>query len=260
MHVNMLEELRSYITSLEKETIPQLSVNCVMLAFHERTLKVVVNEFKLGERMFLVLPGGYVKQSEDLEDAVERIVRVSTGLEDILFRQFAVFGKASRSFARELDLTTGLHSGSDQIVLDWLSKRFISVCYIALLDFRTMELQPTEFYHAARWISMDQADRLDMDHSDILNSAREFLMKEMPYTPFASNLLPPHFTLPDLQALMESILNRKIDRANFRRKILGTDTLEKVGITHSGKGRPADSYRFKFGKHTALMDEFKFGF
>ena len=99
-----------------------------------------------------------------------------------------------------------------------------------------------------------------MDHGEILQSAREFLMKELPYTPIPSNLLPPQFTLPDLLALVESILNRKIDRPNFRRKILSTGMLEKVGIDNSGKRRPADMYKFKYGKETFLRDEFKFGF
>jgi len=73
-------------------------------------------------------------------------------------------------------------------------------------------------------------------------------------------LLPPHFTLPDLLALVESILNRKIDRPNFRRKILSTGILEKVGVDNSGKRRPADMYKFKYGKRTSLIDELKFGF
>jgi ADP-ribose pyrophosphatase YjhB (NUDIX family) len=256
----MLEDIRKYIESLEEETIPQLSVNCVIMGFHERTLKVVVNKIMAGETMFMVLPGGCVKHGEDLTDSVERIVNESTGLDNILFRQFAVFGKASRSFANELALKAGLQSGSDQSVLDWFSKRFISLCYIALVDYRTIELNPTEYFESAQWFPVDQAEKLDMDHADILSSAREFLIKEMPYTPIASNLLPPKFTLPDLRALMESILDRNIDRPNFRRKILSTGMLEKVGVDNSGNRRPADIYRFKYGKHTALMDNFKFGF
>ena len=256
----MLEDIRKYIESLEQEAIPQLSVNCVIMGFHERTLKVVVNKIMASKTMLMVLPGGYIKQREDLTDSVERIVKESTGLEDMLFKQFAVFGKASRSFANELNQTAGLQSSSDQVVLDWFSKRFISLCYIALVDYRTIKLKPTEYFESAQWLPVDQAEKLNMDHADILSSARQFLLKEMPYSPIASNLLPPQFTLPDLQALMESILSRKIDRPNFRRKILSTGILEKVGVDNSGKRRPADIYRFIYGKNTALMDEFKFGY
>ncbi len=256
----MLGNIRKYIESLEEEAIPQLSVNCVIMGFHERTLKVVVNKIIAGENMLMVLPGGYVKQREDLTDSVERIIKESTGLENMLFKQFAVFGKASRSFANEPVLKAGFQSGSDQLVIDWLSKRFISLCYIALVDYHTIELKATEYFESAQWLSVDRVEKLDMNHADILRSARQFLLKEMPYTPIASNLLPPQFTLPDLLALMESILSRKIDRPNFRRKILSTGMLEKVDVDNSGKRRPADIYRFKYGKNTALMEEFKFGF
>jgi ADP-ribose pyrophosphatase YjhB (NUDIX family) len=188
------------------------------------------------------------------------VVKESTGLEDILFKQFSVFGKASRSFAREPALKAGLKSGSGQLVLDWISKRFISLCYIALVDYRTIELKPTEYFDSAQWFPVDQAEKMDMDHPDIVKNAMQFLKKEIPYSPIASNLLPPQFTLPDLLALMESILSRKIDRPNFRRKILGTGMLEKVGVDNSGNGRPADIYRFKYGRNTALMEDYKFGF
>ncbi len=256
----MLDDIRKYIETMEEEAIPQLSVNCVIVGFHKQTLKVVVNKIMTGENILMVLPGGYVGQKEDLSDAVERIVKESTGLENILFRQFAVFGKASRSFAKELAVNTDLQSDSDQKLIDWASKRFISLCYIAFVDARTIDLKPTEFFESARWFPMDQAGMLAMDHGDILLSACEFMLKEMPYTPITSNLLPAQFTLPDLQALMESILNRKIDRPNFRRKILNTGMLEKVGVDKTGKRRPADIYRFKYGKSTAMVDEFKFGF
>ena len=99
-----------------------------------------------------------------------------------------------------------------------------------MVDYRIIELKPTEYFESAQWLPLDQADKLDMDHTDILVNARQFLLKEMPYMPIAPHLLPPQFTLPDLQALLESILNRKIDRPNFRRKILSADTLEKVGV------------------------------
>lgn len=256
----MLEDIRKYIETMEKEAIPQLSVNCVIVGFHERTLKVVVNKVMVGDNMLMVLPGGYVNQKEDISEAVERIVKESTGLENMLFRQFDVFGKASRSFANELAQKADLQSGSDQMLLDWISKRFISLCYIAFVDYRTIDLKPTEFFESARWFPLEQAGMLAMDHGDILLSAQEFLLKEMTYTPIASNLLPAQFTLPDLQALMEAILHRKIDRPNFRRKILSTGILAKVGVDNTGKRRPADIYRFKNGKNTTLMDEFRFGF
>lgn len=256
----MLEDIEKYIEAMEEDAIPQLSVNCVIVGFHKRLLKVVANNIALGDKQLMVLPGGYVKQKEDLSEAVERIVKESTGLENMLFRQFDVFGKASRSFASELAQKTDLQSKEGQLLYAWMSKRFISLCYIALVDHQAIDLKPTEYFETASWIPVDQSGILAMDHGDILQGAREFLAKELPYTPIASNLLPAQFTLPELLALMEAILQRNIDRPNFRRKILSRGILEKVGVDSTGNRRPADLYRFKHGKNTTLMDEFRFGF
>jgi 8-oxo-dGTP diphosphatase len=256
----MLEKIKKYVRSLEKEAIPQLSLNCVIFGFHEKTLKVIVNQVDLGGTTILVLPGGYVGQKENLTDAVERIVRESTGLQKIMFKQFEVFGNASRSFGNEFASLQRKINESDKDLLKWFSKRFVSVCYLALVDFEKIDLKPTQFLEAAQWLPIDHAKNLAMDHSDIVRSARESLQKEMPYAPIASNLLRSKFSLPELQALVEAILGRTIDRPNFRRKILKTNMIKKVGQDSTGKRRPADLYSFKYGKNTSLIDEYKFGF
>jgi 8-oxo-dGTP diphosphatase len=256
----MFDKILRYVESVEKEAIPQLSVNCVILGFHEKALHVVVNRISLDSVHLMVLPGGYVYQKEDLVVAMERIVKESTGLEKILFKQFAVFGKASRSFNREFTKSRVFKSKADKGVLDWFSKRFVSVCYLALVDYSKIELRPTQFMDGAQWLPVNKLKELAMDHSDIVKSACESLRKEMPYTPIASNLLPSKFTLPELQALVESILGRQIDRPNFRRKILKTGMITKIGSDTSNKRRPADLYAFKHGRKTSLIEEYKFGF
>lgn len=255
----MVEQIKKYIQSLVKEAIPQLSVNCVIFGFHDKMLKVIVNKISIDDSTIVVLPGGYVMQSEDLTVAVERIVRESTGLEKILFKQFAVFGDASRSFGQEF-VNRKSSIAKDKVLLEWMSRRFISICYLALVDFNKIELKPSQFLESAQWMPVDKAKTLSLDHADIVRSARESLLKELPYSPIASNLLPAKFTLPQLHALVEAILGRKIDRPNFRRKILKSEMIVKVGVDNSGQRRPADIYSFKHGKNTSLIDEYKLGF
>ena len=96
----------------------------MIFGFHEKTLKVIVNRIPLAISTMFVLPGGYIKQTEDLTDAVERIVKESTGLEKILFKQFAVFGDASRSFGSEI-VYKKWSTNEDKKIFDWISKRFI---------------------------------------------------------------------------------------------------------------------------------------
>ena len=254
----MREKISEYVKSLEKEAIPQLSINCVIFGFHEKTLKVVVNRVPLGDKILVVLPGGFINQREDLTEAVERIVKESTGLQKILFKQFAVFGDASRSFGKEF--LPFADEFEDKRAFDWFSNRFLTICYLALVDFNKIELNPTQFMETAEWLPLDKIKILAMDHANIVKSARETLLKELPYSPIASNLLPPKFTLPELHALVEAILGREIDRPNFRRKVLATNLVVKIGQDASGKRRPADLYTFKHGKRTNLNDEYKFGF
>ena len=256
----MIEKIRKYVKSLEKEAIPQLSINCVIFGFHEKTLKVIVNRIPLGKSNMVVLPGGFIKQTEDLTDAVERIVYENTGLQKILFKQFAVFGDASRSFGAEFSAMAELFTDEDKRALKWFSNRFLSICYLALVDYDKIELKPTQFMETAEWISVDKRKSLAMDHGEILKNAMDTLLKELPYSPVASNLLPAKFTLPELHALVEAIVGREIDRPNFRRKVLSSDLLIKVGQDTSGKRRPADIYTFRHGKKTSLNEEYKFGF
>jgi 8-oxo-dGTP diphosphatase len=256
----MVGKIKEHFKRLEKEAIPQLSINCVIFGFHKKSLQVIVNKIMLGDSTIVVLPGGYVGQKEDLTTAVERVVRESTGLEKILLRQFSVFGAATRSFGREFSAKPGLALGESKSLIDWLSKRFLTICYMALVDFSKIELRPTQFLDTAEWLPVEKAKVLAMDHAEILGSARESLMRELPHTPIAPNLLPRKFTLPELHCLLEAILGRKIDRPNFRRKILKSNLLVKVGQDGSGKRRPADLYTFKHGKKTSLYDEYRFGF
>jgi 8-oxo-dGTP diphosphatase len=256
----MLDKIKAYVKTLQKEVIPQLSVNCVIFGFHEKSLKLIVNKIDLESGTpLVVLPGGYVGQREDLSAAVVRIVKESTGLENILFRQFDVFGDASRSFGKEFASHPKLMAG-DQTLFDWVAKRHVTICYLALVDFNKIELKPTQFLESAEWLPINKAKTLAMDHADIVRSARESLLMELPYSPVESNLLPKKFTLPELHSLMEAILGRHIDRPNFRRKALKSNVLIKVGQDGSQGRRPADLYTFKHGKKTSLNEEYRFGF
>ncbi|MGC3948717.1 MAG: hypothetical protein QM762_30160 [Chryseolinea sp.] len=256
----MIQKLRQFIRSLEKEAIPQLSINCVIFGFHDRELQVVVNRIALEGARIVVLPGGFVGQNEDVSKAVTRIVKESTSLERIMFQQFAVFGDASRTFGKEFKAMVANMSIEERQELAWISRRFVTICYMALVNFEKIKLHPTQYLETAEWMPVEKSKTLSLDHKEIVESALATLRKELPYAPIASNLLPAKFTLPDLHALTEAILGRTIDRPNFRRKILKSEQIVKVGQDDSGQRRPADLYAFRHGKRTSLIDEYKFGF
>lgn len=246
----MAEKFQTRFKSFEvKDAIAQVSINCVIFGFNEKKLKVIVNRISLGSKPIVVLPGGFVGQQENVSNAVERIVKESTGLENILLKQFAVFGNADRAFTHDhIRRFPDVVFGKE--FMKWLQQRFISICYLALVDYNKIDLKPTQFHEAAQWLEVDKAKLLALDHADMVKSARESLQRELSYSPVASNLLPAKFTLPELHSLVEAIVGHDIDRANFRRKILSSAVLVKVGQDDSGNRRPADVYTFKFGKKT----------
>jgi len=245
----MAEKFQTRFKSFEiKDAIAQVSINCVIFGFNEKKLNVIVNRISLGSKPIVVLPGGFVGQQENVSNAVERIVKESTGLENILLKQFAVFGDSDRAFTHDHirrlpDVVFG------KKLLKWLQQRFISICYLALVDYNKIDLKPTQFLESAQWLPVDKAKLLALDHADMVKSAKESL-RELSYSLIASNLLPAKFTLPELHSLVEAIVGHNIDRANFRRKILSSAVLVKVGQDDSGNRRPADVYTFKFEKNT----------
>jgi len=76
------------------EVFPQLSLDCVIFGFHDGTLKVLLLKWKGTE--YWSLPGGLIRQSEDIDDAAIRILQERTGLGHIFLRQFYTFGKTER--------------------------------------------------------------------------------------------------------------------------------------------------------------------
>ena len=256
----MADKFDLYTSPLEQNSIAQLSINCAIFGYQNKKLQVIINEISSEGNTISLLPGGYVRQNEDVSLAVDRIIYETTGLTNILHKQFAVSGKASRLLLNEIPELRSIIQNLEPALKDWLNRRFVSICYLALVDYNNIELGPTLFPGTATWLPTDQADLLAMDHTEILKNAMDTLLKELPYTPIASHLLPDTFTLPELQSLVEAILGRKIDRPNFRRKILRTGMLVKVGYDTSGKRRPAILYEFKNGKNTSLINEFNFGF
>ncbi len=95
------------------------------------------------------------------------------------------------------------------------------------------------------WFPVHQLPPLAFDHDKILNYALERLRGKLEYTTIAFSLLPPQFTLRELQRVYEIILHRKLDKRNFRKKILATGILEDTGAKKmEGTHRPARLYRF----------------
>lgn len=221
--------------------LPNISVDCVIFGFHENQLKVLLLEFK--HTKAFALPGGFVFKEESADEAATRILWERTGVKDIYLEQFYTFGELNRGNWDVHKATMSTH-GFDLEPDHWLLQRFISIGYYALIDFSKVQTTPDIFSDLGDWYDIHQIPELILDHNRIIDKALETLQLMLDYKLVGFNLLPETFTMNELQSLYETILGKKLLRANFQRKMLNLGILERVEKKFSGKAhKPPYVYR-----------------
>lgn len=209
---------------LEDYPCPSVTVDVIIFTLYDNDLQVLL--VKRGNPPFegmWAIPGGFVGIDESLERAALRELEEETGVRDVYLEQLYTFGDAGRD----------------------PRGRVITVAYFALVP--ATAVQPRAGYDAAeaRWWSMYDLPPLAFDHAGILAYALQRLRYKLEYTAVGFELLPEAFTLSELQAAYEIILGEKLDKRNFRRKILNADVIEEAGGYRTGEGRPAKLYHFR---------------
>jgi hypothetical protein len=104
---------------------------------------------------------------------------------------------------------------------------------------------PDIFSDECDWFNIHSIPEMILDHENILKKALESLRLQLNFQPVGYNLLPLKFTMPELQKLYETILERKLDRRNFQRKIIDTGVLKRLDETKKGVAHKAPFY-YKF--------------
>ena len=225
-----------------EDFLPSVSIDCVIFGFHDAQLKVLLINFKNTD--IWALPGGYVRLEEDMDEAARRVLRERTSVENIFLEQFYAFGqreRVCRDLQQQIFNALGIPLAEDT----WISKRFISVGYYALVDFSKVTPNPDAHLEECTWFGLDELPPLAFDHSEILQKALATLQSRLDYKLVVFNLLPDTFTMAELQSLYETILGKKLLRANFQRKILGLEILERVEKRFSGRAHKAP-YLYRF--------------
>jgi len=236
--------------------LPHLSINYIVFGFDNPNLKILVQ--RLFNQEFWLLPGGYIYKNENVNDAAYRNLKLS-GLHDLFLRQFKTFGEATRVTKKSVPKPELL--GISKELHDWVTQRFVTVGYYALVDFNKVKLQPGLLSNECTWLDINELDDLAMDHADIVREARGVLSEDLLNFPVVANLLPDSFTIPELKQLYESILDRSIDRGTFRKKTMKSGILEKVGKRRNAARRPPDLYKLNQEQYIrSLMKKTRFGF
>ena len=209
-----------------------LTVDGVVFGFDGGELKVLL--IQRGLEPFKgkwALPGGFVRVDETLDDAARRELVEETGLADVFLEQLYTFGTVKRD-PRE---------------------RVVSVAYYALVKLSDHKAKAATDAADAKWFPVSQLPKLAFDHADIVALALARLQGKVRYQPIGFELLPPKFTLSDLQHLYEAILGAGLDKRNFRKKVLGFGLLVPLNETQmAGRHRPAQLFRFDADKYEKL--------
>jgi 8-oxo-dGTP diphosphatase len=120
------------------------------------------------------------------------------------------------------------------------------VSYFALVDAEQQRIRAASDAAEAEWHSVFNSPKLAFDHKKILDYAVWRLRNKIEWTTVGYELLPKKFTLSELQRVYEIILQRPVDKRNFRKKILAQGQIRELNETRSdGAHRPAKLYSFR---------------
>lgn len=204
--------------------IKNISIDCVVFGFENNNLEVLLIKRKRNpEKGSWALPGGFVLKSETLDEAAVRILEETSNVKNIYLEQVHTFSEIDR----------------------FPTRRVITVNYFALINPEKHFLKPGVDTTDVLWKKVNEKEKLPFDHDRILMKSLNQLKQRIRYKPIGFELLPKKFSLTQLQSLYECILNEKLDKRNFRKKILSLNMLipleeHQKGVSH----RAARLYRF----------------
>lgn len=200
-----------------------VSVDCIVFGFDENKLKLLIGRRQMdpGRGEWSVY-GGFVGESESLDDAANRVLYKLTGLRQLYMKQVGAYGAIDRD----------------------PGDRVISVAYVALINVKDYD-DSLRVEHGLEWVSLDNLPKLYSDHNKMVNDAIHMLRRHINTEPLSFSLLPELFTLTQLQRVYEAVLGGPIDKRNFRKRTKQIDFIEKTDLIDKlTSKRGAALYRF----------------
>lgn len=228
----------------EIEFVNHLSVDNVIFGYHEKEIKVLL--LRLINNTHWMLPGGFIKHTESILDAAKRVAHERTGLSNLYLEQFKSYGDPQRNIdpnAAEID---GTIFNFDSTRFEDLSHvYFATIAFYTLTEFSKVEVHKGVIDEEARWFSLNEIPHLLYDHRQILEDALIALRLHVNHFPIGKQLLEEKFTIPEIQALYETILGKTLDRRNFSKKIINSGILTKLDEQKNiGAHRSPNLYKF----------------
>jgi 8-oxo-dGTP diphosphatase len=210
---------------MDNRYINQIEVLVNLFTISKGKLNVLL--FRKEEEPFKgywMLPSNLLMTTETIEECAKYTINEMAGIENIYLKQCNVFSKIDRL----------------------PNDRILGNSLIGLVDNQTLFLKRHKRNFESAWFPINELPKMVYDHGDILKDTINYLRKELTNAELLKKLFPSDFTMPELQVVFEEILDKKLDRRNFRKKLINLNILEDTGDKNNTKnGRPAKLYRFK---------------
>lgn len=223
------------MNELQNYPRPSVTIDCVVFGYDGNAISLLL--IKRKDAPFInwwTLPGGFLLLEEGTDEAARRILQTKTGVANLYLEQLYTFGGVERD----------------------PRGRVLSVAYFALVDPRKFQLMAGMAANDIKWFDINKLPKTGFDHKDIIKLALNRLKSKILYQPIGFELLDKKFTLTELQFLYECILQRLIDKRNFRKRLLESKVIKTTGEKRSGeKNRAPELFQFDELQYKNLIKE-----
>ena len=204
---------------------PEITTNVVVYTLRDGQLKLLlVRRGAAPYKSMWAFPGGHLQADEELDASAMRTLEEGTGVPGVYLEQLYTFGAPDRDPRR----------------------RTIAVSYFALIPSDRLQLRAAMDAEGVGWFSLNELPELAFDHRQMVDVARQRLTAKLAYSTIALQFMPERFTLSELQEVYETILDEKMDKRNFRKRILAMEqVVETEQVRRTGSHRPARLYRVR---------------
>ncbi|WP_116789503.1 NUDIX hydrolase [Flavobacterium psychrotrophum] len=251
-----LYHVYEFFTQSNKDYLSNLAVDNVIFGYHEKELKVLLIRNPYIEPW--MLPGGYIKKTENVESAAMRVAVQRTGISSNLFlKQFKIFSEPGRNIdphitPEALTALTGIKFDHTH----WLFDQIATVGFYTLTEFSKVVINGNTQDEETCWWDVNNLPALLYDHSQIIAEALEALRNNIYHFPIGLELLPEKFTLPEIRVLYQTILGKEMDDRNFARKLLSQDIIVKLDeVRYTPGHRSPYLYAFNKAAYKSALSE-----
>lgn len=247
-------EVNDFVLNGYREYIPHISVDCAIFGYHDHQLKLLLTQPLAFAGYHL--PGGYIKRTETLTEAANRIVQERTGITGLYLQQYKTFGDPNRMRWTDADTDRLAQvSGFENVKGSWLMDQTVSVGFYAITDFSLVIPQPDLLSTSCEWFDIARVPPLMFDHDEMVQEALHTLRMQLYYYPIALKLLPEKFTLTEIHAVYETLLGKPLDIRNFSKKLVFLGLITKLNEKRNiGPHRAPFLYRFDEQKYQEALE------